>query len=114
MRALTLCCLVACLVACAPEDPDQVAGAVHPAPTAKRTILNDDELIAHAHALHQRILILDAHADIEIPGKPTRYAGADGVSRVSPDKLRAGGVDAVVVAAAVGPGPRDAAGYRQA
>jgi len=114
MRALILCCLVVCTVACTPEDPDQVTAAAQPEPGVKSTILTGDELIAHAHALHQRILILDAHADIEIPGKPTRYAGADGVSRVSPDKLRAGGVDAVVVADAVGPGPRDVAGYRQA
>ncbi len=91
-----------------------MGAAPQPESAVESTMMNDDELIAHAYALHQRILILDAHADIEIPGKPTRYAGADGVSRVSPDKLRAGGVDAVVVAAAVGPGPRDVAGYKQA
>ena len=36
------------------------------------------------------------------------------MSQVAPDKMRAGGVDAVVMAIAVGPGPRNAEGYAQA
>jgi len=56
------------------------------------------------------VLVLDAHADIEIPGRPSPYVGDDGLSQVAPAKLRAGGVDAVVMAAAVGPGPRTAEG----
>ena len=64
--------------------------------------------------LHQQALVLDAHADIEIPGKPSRYADADGSSRVSPAKMRAGQVDAVIATIAVGPGPRDAAGFLEA
>jgi len=66
-----------------------------------------------AQEVHQRALVLDAHADIEIPGKESRYVGADGRSQVAPDKMRAGGVDAVVMAIAVGPGPRDAKGYAE-
>ncbi len=64
--------------------------------------------------IHQAALVVDAHADIEIPGRPSRYAGADGLSRVAPDKMRAGGVDAVVMAVAVSPGPRTAEGYAAA
>lgn len=67
-----------------------------------------------ARAIHAAALVLDAHADIEFPGDPSRYAGPDGVSRVAPEKMRAGGVDAVVMAAAVGPGPRTEAGYAAA
>jgi len=59
-------------------------------------------------------LVLDAHADIEIPGHESRYVGKDGLSQVSPAKMRAGGVDAVVMAIAVGPGPRNQAGYAEA
>ncbi len=69
---------------------------------------------ANAEAIHDSALVLDAHADIEIPGREDRYAGADGLSQVSPEKMRAGGVDAVVMAIAVGPGPRNAEGYAQA
>ncbi len=72
------------------------------------------EIKAHARAIHERVLVLDAHADIEIPDNLSRYAGPDGMSRVAPLKLHAGGVNAVVVAAAVGPGPRDEAGFAEA
>ncbi len=67
-----------------------------------------------AQSIHARAFVLDAHADIEIPGKESRYAGTDGLSKVAPGKMRAGGVDAVVMAIAVGPGPRNAEGYAQA
>jgi len=69
---------------------------------------------AQARAIHRSALVLDAHADIEYAAKPSRYAGADGVSQVDPGKMRTGGVDAVVMAVAVGPGPRDAKGYAAA
>jgi membrane dipeptidase len=69
------------------------------------------ETPASAETIHENALVLDAHADIEIPGKESRYAGSDGLSKVSPTKMKIGGVDAVVMAIAVGPGPRDAEGY---
>ena len=65
-------------------------------------------------SIHKAALVLDAHADIEIPGKESRYVGDDGESQVAPEKMRAGGVDAVVMSIAVGPGPRDAEGYAAA
>ncbi|MFT6435043.1 MAG: membrane dipeptidase [Candidatus Azotimanducaceae bacterium] len=67
--------------------------------------------MAKAKAIHESALVLDAHADIEIPGKEDAYAGEDGLSKVEPNKMRTGRVDAVVMAIAVGPGPRTAAGY---
>jgi membrane dipeptidase len=88
------------LVACTEHMPD----AMEPLAVA---------LKPSAQEVHQRALVLDAHADIEIPGKESRYVGADGRSQVAPDKMRAGGVDAVVMAIAVGPGPRDATGYAE-
>ena len=72
------------------------------------------DLLARAKALHDRILTIDAHADIEIPGAPSSYVGPDGLSKVAPDKMRAGGLDAVVMSLAVGPKPRTAAGYAEA
>ncbi|NOX49761.1 MAG: dipeptidase [Gammaproteobacteria bacterium] len=73
----------------------------------------DAILLEEAQVIHQAALVIDAHADIEIPGKPSRYVGDDGLSQVSPQKMRAGGVDMVVMAVAVGPGPRDAQGYAE-
>ena len=74
-------------------------------------LANVDATVITAEAIHAHALVLDAHADIEIPGKESRYVGTDGLSKVAPDKMRAGGVDAVVMSVAVGPGPRDADGY---
>ncbi len=64
--------------------------------------------------IHEKALVLDAHADIELPDAPSRYAGDDGRSQVAPDKMRGGGMDAVVMAIAVGPGPRNPQGYAEA
>ena len=69
---------------------------------------------AEAHALHDRALVLDDHVDVLLPSTPGRYAGADGESQASLAKLLAGGVDAVVFAAAVGPGPETPEGVAQA
>ena len=69
---------------------------------------------ARAQALHDRILTLDAHADIEIPGQPSSYVGPDGLSKVAPEKMRAGGLNAVVMSVAVGPKPRSLEGYAEA
>lgn len=78
--------------------------------------LADDEsdFFAHARAVHGRIFTVDAHADIEIPGKPSMYVGSDGLSKVSPKKMDQGGLNAVVMALAVGPKPRTAEGYAAA
>ena len=89
--------------------------AVGCAGTEDRTPVAPETTVAEqAAAIHARALVLDAHADIEIPGEPSPYVGEDGRSQVALDKMRAGGVDAVVLAAAVGPGPRNAAGYAEA
>ena len=71
-------------------------------------------LLNRAQAIHSAALTIDAHADIEIPGKPSMYVGADGLSKVTPQKMRKGGVDAVVMPLAVGPMPRTPEGYSKA
>ena len=75
---------------------------------------DESEFIEHARAVHERIFTLDAHADIEIPEKPSMYVGPDGLSKVAPEKMLAGGLNAVVMALAVGPKPRTADGYAAA
>ena len=67
-----------------------------------------------AQSIHRDAITIDAHADIELPGQPSSYVGADGLSKVSPAKMRAGGLDAVVMSVAVGPKPRTPEGYDQA
>lgn len=65
-------------------------------------------------AVHQRALVLDGHADILLPTTPARYFLPGGGSRADFDHLTRGGVDAIVLSLAVGPGPRDAAGVAAA
>lgn len=69
---------------------------------------------AHALRIHEGLLALDAHVDIEIPGQPSSYVGPDGRSKVEPSKMQAGGLDAAVMAVAVGPKPRTQEGYAEA
>jgi len=82
--------------------------------SGESNIDQDAALIERAQAIHTSALTLDAHADIEIPGKPSSYAGSDGLSKVAPAKMRAGGLDAVVMALAVGPMSRNTEGYAAA
>jgi membrane dipeptidase len=79
-------------------------------------VWSSDEAAAtdRAEKLHQQILTLDAHVDIEIPGQPSSYVGPDGLSKVAPEKMRRGRLDAAVMTVAVGPKPRNAEGYAEA
>nr|WP_314435618.1 membrane dipeptidase [uncultured Brevundimonas sp.] len=70
--------------------------------------------VQNAEAVHRSALVLDGHADVLLPSTPERYYLPNHGSRVDLDHLTQGGVDAVVLSVAVGPGPRDAAGQRAA
>lgn len=65
-------------------------------------------------ALHKTAIVIDAHADIVLPETSPLYLGADGRSKVTPEKLMTGGVDAVVMSIAAGPKPRTDAGRASA
>lgn len=69
-------------------------------------------------SVHDAVLVLDSHVDVLLPDTPKRYYAPGGGSRASLEQLTAGGVDAVVLAIAVGPGPEtpegDAAARREA
>lgn len=67
-----------------------------------------------AAAVHQRATVIDGHVDVLLPSTPRRYYLPDGGDRADLARLTQGGVDAVVLSLAVGPGPRDAAGVRAA
>ena len=103
---LPILLLISCLVGCSGESKM--------AEKTSEPSAQDANLITQAKAIHALALTLDAHADIEIPGKPSSYVGRDGLSKVAPSKMRAGGLDAVVMAIAVGPMPRNADGYAAA
>ena len=91
----------------------QFALSVEPTMAAKTALSADEHaaLVAQAQAIHASALTIDAHADIEIPGKPSMYVGSDGLSKVAPQKMQKGDLDAVVMSLAVGPMPRTTDGY---
>ena len=62
--------------------------------------------LAQAQRLHARILNLDAHADVLHPDSRAQYVAPGARSRIDLARLREGGIDAVALAVAVGPGPR--------
>ena len=70
--------------------------------------------IKHVDKVHADAMVIDAHADIEVPGKESPYVGLDGRSKVAPDKMAQGAVDGVVLSVATGPGPRTTEGYSRA
>jgi membrane dipeptidase len=75
---------------------------------------SDAEIMEQARAIHEQALVLDGHADIIISDYSKRFFGPDGLSRVDPAKLKQGGVNAVVMSVAVGPGPRTDEGDAEA
>lgn len=105
MKTILLLSLVALLSSCGGQDQTQTQGQsqAEAAPPTKT-----------AAEIHQAAIVIDTHADVEVPGEESRYVGEDGRSKVEPLKMQAGGVDAVVMAIAVGPKPRTAEGYAEA
>ena len=87
-----------------------LAGALLTAPAVTHAEADDGE----AAAVHDRVLVLDSHADVLLPSTPKRYYLDGRDSRVDLPHLEKGGVDAIILAVAVGPGPRDAAGVAAA
>lgn len=103
MRRGLLITLLLGMTSCSDSEPN----ATEPSTSVTPAILS-------AADIHQNSLVLDAHADIVIPSTSVAYLSADGSSKVAPAKMRAGGVDAVVMSVAVGPGPRTPEGDQAA
>jgi membrane dipeptidase len=61
---------------------------------------------ARARAIHRRILVIDSHTDVLLPGSPENLYAPGHTSHTDLDKLKRGGVGCVAMAIAVGNGPR--------
>jgi len=94
-KSLLLSLVLAGIASCSDNEPTSVE-------TQARSTGSNPSAVD----IHESSLVLDAHADIVIPSTSRAYMSADGTSKVDPAKMRAGGVDAVVMSVAVGPGPR--------
>ncbi|MFT7472362.1 MAG: membrane dipeptidase [Kiritimatiellia bacterium] len=94
-KSLLLSFVLAGIASCSDNEPASI-----------ETEAENSSSSPSAAEIHESSLVLDAHADIVIPSTSRAYMSADGTSKVGPAKMRAGGVDAVVMSVAVGPGPR--------
>jgi membrane dipeptidase len=101
------------LVACA-----ALACATNPAPStaSASTAASDDAFMARARAVHDRVLTLDTHVDID-PGNfqvgTLNYAQRLN-TQVDLTKMEQGGLDAIFFSIYVGQGALDDAGYARA
>jgi membrane dipeptidase len=72
------------------------------------------DLDAKARAIDARILKIDTHTDVLLPRSQASNSTPDHGSQTSLEKLQRGGIGALAIAIAVGPGPRTPEGTRAA
>jgi membrane dipeptidase len=73
-----------------------------------------EDLDTKARAIDSRVLKIDAHTDVLLPGAPELNYAPGHTSRTDLENLRSGGIGAVAFAIAVGPGPRTPEGTKAA
>ena len=73
-----------------------------------------NDVDARARAIHRRILVIDSHTDVLLPGSPENLYAPGHTSHTDLDKLKRGGVGCVAMAIAVGNGPRTPEGVAAA
>ena len=73
-----------------------------------------NDVDARARAIHHRILVIDTHTDVLLPGSPENLYAPGHTSHTDLDKLKRGGVGCVAMAIAVGNGPRTPEGVAAA
>lgn len=71
----------------------------------------DDDLAGRARAIHERVLTLDTHVDIELNHATSEFLPGNGEAQVNLDKMRAGGLDAAFFIVFVPQTTRDETGY---
>lgn len=71
----------------------------------------EDELLARARAIHERVLTLDTHVDIPLNFATTEFVPATAIAQVNLQNMREGGLDAAFFIVYTGQTPRNEAGY---
>jgi membrane dipeptidase len=93
-----------------------LACATNPAPSTASASSSDDAFMARARAVHDRVLTLDTHVDIDPANFQVgtlNYAQRLN-TQVDLTKMEQGGLDAIFFSIYVGQGALDAAGYERA
>lgn len=71
----------------------------------------DDELLARARAIHERVLTLDTHVDIPLNFATSEFVPATAAAQVNLQNMREGGLDAAFFIVYTGQTPRNDTGY---
>src|SRR5687767_3593763 len=74
----------------------------------------DAELEARARGIHERVMTLDTHVDIELNHATSEFMPADGMAQVNLDMMRGGGLDAAFFIVFVPQTARTDVGYLKA
>ncbi|MDR0780886.1 MAG: dipeptidase, partial [Pseudomonadales bacterium] len=75
---------------------------------------SEEDLIARAHAIHERVLTIDTHDDIPLNFATSDFMPADAEAQVNLNAMQSGGLDAAFFVVYVGQGARTEEGYRKA
>lgn len=75
---------------------------------------NDSDFARRARAVHAEAMPLDAHSDVLVPTTPEIYRTDDGVSQVTLEKLRTGGIATLTLALQSPTGPATPEGIARA
>lgn len=109
------------VMACAPQEPTAPAAppappvAEQPAPPPVPAAESEDQLIARARGIHERVITLDTHADIDTANftLDNNYT-MDLSTQVTLPKMQAGGLDVAWFIVYTGQGPLTEEGYAAA
>lgn len=71
----------------------------------------DDELLARAQAIHERVLTLDTHVDIPLNFATSEFIPATAAAQVNLQNMREGGLNAAFFIVYTGQTPRNDTGY---
>jgi membrane dipeptidase len=96
--------------------PIVLAACAACAATTPRTTPSDDAVVTKARAIHDRVMALDTHVDIDpgnfLPGELNYTQRLN--TQVDLTKMEQGGLDAIFFSIYVGQGPLDSAGFARA
>ena len=115
--SLFLACMALLTSACNDDSPATATQSPTSAITANATVLadGDDALVARARAIHERVITLDTHADIDTSNfTPTVNYTMNLDTQVNLPKMDAGGLDVAWFIVYTGQGSLDDAGYAAA
>lgn len=71
----------------------------------------EDDLLARARAIHERVLTLDTHVDIPLNFATSEFVPATAIAQVNLQNMREGGLDAAFFIVYTGQTPRNDTGY---